>query len=159
MMMHHESEHDHGRLPEDLAAIDAALDQLGEMERDATPASLADRIVARTGGTLGTGPAPRPAVLARLGPARFRLAAAAAIALVGAVAALWLATLGRGPGSDAAIAEADVDLELELLLVAYEPVVVEAADVTDLADQLSELEGRVDTMWSEEPWLGQEDAL
>lgn len=88
--------------PPDLAATERALDRLGELDRAAAPASLEARAFEASREALArrARPAHTVSVVARIGPARLRVAAAAAILLVGAIAGSVALRSGR-PGSPA----------------------------------------------------------
>jgi hypothetical protein len=112
--------------PEELRPIESALDVIAQGERDAAPLRLEQSVFLASYGKL-RGEAEEPMVFARIGTriggglgARMRLAAA--VGLIGAVAAAWLgysAMFNRAGGGSVQVASAtgledDVDFVLDL---------------------------------------------
>lgn len=106
---------DMSHTPAELRPTEAALDSLARAEREAAPATLEARIFVATRGLL---PGSAPVVFVRRATFLTRMRVAASVAIVGGVAALWLAQGGTpaapAPRVDAAALEADVNFILAM---------------------------------------------
>ncbi len=98
--------------PAELRAAEAAVEALARAEHEAAPATLEARLFMATRGLL---PGVAPVVVVRRRSIFTGMRMAAAIALVGAIGATWLARGGHGTDKfDPANLEADVDFILAM---------------------------------------------
>ncbi len=137
--------------PPDLAATELALDRLGSLDRAAAPASLEARAFAasRDAFARATRPAQAVSVVAKIRPARLRVAAAAALLVGGAIVGSVALRSGRsgdpavsGPGAVAGAGGAEAmvaSTDAALLEWADEAVTLAFADAS-----LSSLSGEID---------------
>ena len=105
-----------GQLPADLVAIHAALDDLAARERDAATPTLEDRVFIATRASLARSSQVAPDIVVRrisLGGLRI----AAAVALLGALGAVWLARSTPATSSPAKVLAIDtLEDDVEFLL-------------------------------------------
>jgi hypothetical protein len=131
--------------PEDLRAVEAALDELGERERSSAPARLEQGVFLATYANLRADT--MPVVAARIRPAALtRLRMAAAVAIVGAAA--WLgysAMFSRVgvPGGTQVASTLGLEDDVDFLL-----------DLRSSSDDLAILGERIDTLFMDTRTFG-----
>lgn len=126
--------------PEELRAVEAALNELGERDRNAAPARLEQGVFLASFGKLrGEG---APEVVARIRPAVMTpMRLAAAVAVVGAAAAVWLgysAMFNRVGGISGTQIASTTGLEDDVNFV---------LDLRSSSDDLAILGERIDTLF------------
>lgn len=137
-------------LPPDLAAVDAALDEMGCADRAGSPASLEDRVLMRTRATIaknGAGRAHAPTI-GRAPMRALRIAASVAIlAAVGAVALLAL------PAPTSQTAETSNEQTINAIAVSFDEWLMEEdfLEGGSVDESLRSLRAELDTLESDEP--------